>query len=156
VGRTWDIAKDRIFVQHWEREDALVVQEEPTLNSSRLINSRETLPLSSTILSIRSTSQHTFTWSTTMSHTPAHQAGVAARKASLARPAAKAARPPQAVKAPKTPKAPKSTQRPALLVDTPEQKALKAITTRVLEALKNPAAIPSNIILAALKEARAV
>jgi hypothetical protein len=91
-----------------------------------------------------------------MSHTPARQAGIAARKASLARQAGKPVRPPHVVKTQKAATAPKAPQRAALLADTPEQKALKAITTRVLDALKNPAAIPSNIILAALKEARAV
>lgn len=89
-----------------------------------------------------------------MSHTPAHQAGVAARKASLARPSVKRSTPRPAGKPPKAPGRPQ--QRAALLTDTPEQKALKAITSRVLEALKNPAAVPSQIILAALKEARAV
>ncbi len=48
----------------------------------------------------------------------------------------------------------KVPQRPALLTDTPELKALKALTLRVMEELKNPAAVPSNIIMAALREAR--
>lgn len=87
-----------------------------------------------------------------MSHTPAHQAGVAARKASLARTG-----PPVAPKPRLASKGPgRPPQRAALLADTPEQKSLKAITSRVLEALKNPSAVPSQIILAALKEARAV
>lgn len=88
-----------------------------------------------------------------MSHAPAQPAGVAARKASLARQAL----PRTAQRPAKPPKAPGRPQhRAALLVDTPEQKSLKAITSRVLEALKNPSAVPSQIILAALKEARAV
>lgn len=71
-------------------------------------------------------------------NTPVNPAGAVARKA---------ARPHNNTK---------SKQRPALLVDTPEQKALKAITGRVLNELKSPNAVPSNIILAALKEARAL
>jgi hypothetical protein len=75
-----------------------------------------------------------------MQNTPTKSAMAAARKANRARNAPKA----------------KSAQRPALLVDTPEQKALKAITARVLNELKSPTAVPSNVIMAALKEARAL
>lgn len=92
-----------------------------------------------------------------MPHAPANPARAAARKASPARATAAAAphaTPPHRPGA--SPGRGRSQQRAALLVDTPEQKSLKAITSRVLEALKNPSAVPSQIILAALKEARAV
>jgi hypothetical protein len=75
-----------------------------------------------------------------MPNTPTKSANAGPRKANQARTAPKS----------------KPTQRPPLLVDTPEQKALKAITARVLNDLKSPTAVPSNIILAALKEARAL
>jgi hypothetical protein len=75
-----------------------------------------------------------------MRNTPVKPAVAAARNASPARPA----------------KPSKSKQRPVLLADTPEQKALKAITSRVLSELKSPTAVPSTIIMAALKEARAL
>ena len=48
--------------------------------------------------------------------------------------------------------------RKALLVkvDTSEVKALKLLTARVLGELKNPAGVPSAIILKALQEARTI
>jgi hypothetical protein len=56
------------------------------------------------------------------------------------------------------PRKPQSAHKPAARAGKPNaeqlDKDLRQITARVLESLKNPAAIPSNVILAALKSAR--
>lgn len=48
----------------------------------------------------------------------------------------------------------KPAARPAKSNAEQLDKDLRQLTARVLDALKNPAAIPSNVILAALKSAR--
>lgn len=51
---------------------------------------------------------------------------------------------------------PKPAVQPHVRHDSPEEAQLRRITASTLEALKNPSAIPSNVIMDALRKARAL